>query len=160
MNISDIDKIRGCDSQGCGYFGASRSGGTRKHNGADIPCDVGDKVPSIVAGEVTKLGYPYSSDLTKRYVEITASIQDLSGGEYKYRFQHFYVDPLVEVGDQVRLNQPIGKLQHLDSMEKGGTHHSHIQIRNENGDYVDPTPILLVLKSLSGSVADAAKSIS
>ena len=51
-------KLRKCDPQGCGHYGASR--GTRKHNGVDVLREPGITLYSPVVGVVTKLGYTYS----------------------------------------------------------------------------------------------------
>lgn len=41
-------RLRGQDQHGYGYFGASRSGGSRQHNGIDLVCTPGEAVFSPV----------------------------------------------------------------------------------------------------------------
>jgi len=131
---------RECDPKGCGHYGASR--GTRKHNGVDMACPPETKVQSPVRGYVTKLGHPYADDLSYRYVQITAE---------KYRFRLFYLEPSVSVGDVVELGGEIGTSQGLG--EKHGasiTEHVHLEIMDEHGGYVDPTPVIVALSSTLG----------
>lgn len=136
MNIFDLD-IRGCDSQGCGEFGASR--GSRKHIGVDLCCDPGTEIKSPVPGVVTKLGWPYGNPnkVHIRYVQITQ-------GDYNYRV--FYVDPSVEVGQQVTSDTVIGNSQALGTFYRGITEHIHFEIKNNEGGVIDPTPLVLAMK--------------
>ena len=136
MNLFAMN-YRLCDGRGCGHFGASR--GTRKHNGVDMACRPGTPVGSPVKGQVTKLGYPYKGDMRTRYVQIVAE---------KYRYRLFYVEPEVAVGDWVELNEEIGISQRLDSMDRGGTQHVHFEIIGPDGDYIDPTPVIVSLRGL------------
>lgn len=140
MNLFSMN-FRQCDDQGCGYFGASR--GSRTHNGVDMACVPGTPVGSPVTGQVTKLGYPYASDLSKRYVEVTAD---------GYRFRMFYVEPSVREGDWVTVGDTVGTAQALESMSRGGTQHVHFEILNKSGGAVDPTPVIVALR---GTVKDA-----
>lgn len=134
MNIFSLN-YRMCDGQGCGHFGASR--GSRKHNGVDMACRPGTPIGSPVAGQVTKLGYPYNGDTRVRYVQIVSE---------KYRYRVFYVDPEVAVGDWVALNEEIGISQRLESMDRGGTQHVHLEIIGPDGEYIDPTPVIVSLR--------------
>lgn len=136
MNIFALN-YRLCDGQGCGHFGASR--GTRVHNGVDMACRPGTPIGSPVKGQVTKLGYPYQGDMRTRYVQIVAE---------KYRYRIFYVEPEVAVGDWVELNEEIGISQRLESMDRGGTQHVHFEIIGPDGDYIDPTPVIVSLRGL------------
>lgn len=129
--------IRGCDSQGCGHFGASR--GTRKHNGIDLVCIPGTKVQSLVTGRVSKIGYPYAGhDKRKiRYVQVTC-------GDYDFRV--FYVNPMVEVGQLVNTDSILGFSQTLDVFYPDITEHVHLEIKDKNGSYVDPTPTIEAMR--------------
>jgi len=130
--------LRRCDDQGCGHYGASR--GSRLHNGLDLACNPGTAICSPVNGTVTKIGHPYSSDLSILYVQVTAQ-------GYDYRV--FYVDPVVEVGDNVTIHDVIGESQSLESMTRGGTQHVHFEIKS-GGQYIDPTPVYQTIRSTRG----------
>ncbi len=114
---------RGCDSFGCGHFGASR--GDRKHNGTDL-CVA---VLSPIKGRVTRLGYPYKDDLSFRYVEIT--------DEAGFKVRLFYVLPKVTEGDFVGVGDVIGKLQSLQKRYEGIQDHVHLEVLAPSGEYVD-----------------------
>jgi len=120
-------KKRECDNWGCGYFGASR--GSRTHNGIDYLINKYALVLSPVSGTVTKVGFPYSNDLSYRYIQIT----DNAG--FKHRV--FYVNPSVFVGDVVEENQVIGSAQNLDKRYKGIPNHVHYEIKR-NKEYFNP----------------------
>lgn len=121
-------KRRVADSYGQGHFGAPR--GSRTHKGIDFVCHPGTRVCSPVSGEVTKLGYPYGDDLSYRYVEV------IDQGFYKHRF--FYVNPSVEVGQHVNEGDILGEVQSLDTRYKGISEHCHYEIKNPDGEFVDP----------------------
>lgn len=128
-------KVRGCDAQGCGHFGAPR--GSRTHNGVDLIAGCGDIVRSLNHGIVTKLGLPYEPDDPAkghlRYVQVT--------DEYGLNFRYFYIEPLVEVGQEVIYAQPIGIVQGLTDIYKGITDHFHLEIKIGD-DFVNPTDLL------------------
>ena len=127
-------KLRKCDTQGCGHYGASR--GTRKHNGVDVLREPGITLYSPVAGVVTKLGYTYSDDLSFRYVEVTSA---------GYRFRFFYVYPAVELGDSIKAGALIGTTQDLTARYAGIGNHFHLEIKSPDGAFVDPTPVALCM---------------
>lgn len=133
--------FRKCDVQGCGHFKASR--GTREHNGVDMACRPGQRVFSPVSGRVTKIGYVYQDDLNFRYVQVT------SGG-YDYRM--FYLTPFVTKGTEVLYGDIIGRSQKLGDRHPKITEHVHFEIIDGHGDYVDPTPVLVVLKGTEGGM--------
>jgi len=134
MHISNMSE-RKCDGHGCGHFGAPR--GSRKHAGVDLACSPGAQVCSPIAGKVTKVGYPYGDDLSFRYVEVS------TGG---YRFRVFYVEPSVAVGDEVSSSTVIGRSQRLGRRYQGITEHVHFEIKNSEGEFVDPTPVMIALQ--------------
>lgn len=121
------------DDQGQGHFGASR--GSRQHHGIDFACLPGSEILSPVIGIVTKLGYPYGegeghpgdSD-PYRYVEIT---------RLRHRHRLFYIDPIVDIGQQISIDQPIGIVQDLTRRYPGMTTHCHYEIM-DGDDYLDP----------------------
>lgn len=135
MHLHEMSE-RKCDGHGCGHFGASR--GTRKHHGIDLACKPLTLVFSPVAGTVTKLGYAYSDDLSYRYVEIS---------DQGYRFRVFYVEPMVEQGQKVSKNTIIGEAQDLRDRYSGITPHLHLEIKNADGEFIDPTPVMLAQRA-------------
>lgn len=117
--------IRARDKWGAGYYGASR--GSDTHKGQDFCSNLGetrellpgDGVRAMCSGYVSKIGYPYAGNFDLRYVEIT----DRNG----YRVRHFYVDPSVELNDDVEQGEMIGALQWIDKYP-GMTPHTHVEV--------------------------------
>ncbi len=135
MHLHEMSE-RKCDGHGCGHYGASR--GTRTHKGIDLNCKPLTIVYAPVAGTVTKVGYPYSDDLSYRYVEIS---------DQGYCFRVFYVEPLVEKGQKVSKSTIIGEAQDLRTRYSGITNHVHFEIKNADGEYIDPTPVILAQRA-------------
>ncbi len=127
-------KERGIDGYGSGCFGASRDGGQRLHNGIDYECAAGSFIFPVEPGRVTKLGYPYGDDLTFRYVEVT----DVTG----YHWRYFYVDPAVVLGDYITESTMLGRLQALEGRYPGITPHCHLEVKDGEGNYIDPRAIV------------------
>lgn len=123
--------LRGEDACGAGHYGAPR--GARIHRGIDFECPDKAIVHSHVAGKVTKLGYPYSHDLSFRYVEIA------DRNRFKHRF--FYVLPTVELGERITIGQGIGLCQDIASKwgtkEKPMKNHIHYEVMRRD-EYYDP----------------------
>ena len=137
--ITNLQK-RGADPMGDGSFGASRGG--RTHNGIDYAAESGDIVLSPVAGKVTKLGFPYATDLSYRYVEVTDELQR--------KWRVFYVEPTVEVGAQLTPAHPIGFAQDINAKkgsngktygEQGMTNHIHVEVKLSDGSFMDPDEV-------------------
>lgn len=130
-------KLRGCDDWGCGHFGASR--GDRKHTGLDIDTIPGAPVFCLNPGIVTDIGYAYSDDLSFRIVDIT------NGG---YRWRYFYVDPIVNVGDeldaytQIGHDQNVAQRYHERDPERHMVNHTHIEAIDPDGNHIDPEPLV------------------
>lgn len=126
---------RGCDQHGCGHFNAPR--GSRRHKGFDLACYPETEICSLTSGKVTKIGYPYkpsSENGHTRYVEVT--------NQDGLRFRYFYVQPLVEVGDYVALDAVVGKVQKHTAVDRGMTSHVHVEIKDREGKFLDPTPFV------------------
>ena len=124
---------RTTDAWGSGAYGAPR--GTRKHKGIDFVCVRGTIINSHIIGVVTKLGYPYSDDLSYRYVEVTDAA--------KLRHRFFYVEPLVEKGDVIITDTPLGVAQDISSRYRDPDkppmdNHCHYEILYRNGKPIDP----------------------
>ena len=122
MHISST--IRKQDSYGSGEFEAPRGG--HKHRGIDFSINV----HAVSSGEITKLGYPYSDDLSYRYVQIT----DVNGYDVRY----FYIEPNVKVGDKIHAGAIIGQMQDLGKRYPGITPHWHFEVKDKNGNIVNP----------------------
>lgn len=115
-------ETRGHDTYGEGEFGASRDGGSRRHEGVDFKADAGQPVEAPISGYVTKIGYAYPGDQTLKFVEIT-------NPALHYAARVFYVNPGVQVGDTVALGHPIGTAHSLQRKYPGGmTNHVHLEI--------------------------------
>lgn len=125
---------RGTDDWGSGEFHASRSGGSRKHKGVDYGCLPETLIHSRTDGRVTKLGYPYSSDLSFRYVQI----EDEHGARHRY----FYVEPGVSLGEIVYAGDVIGEAQDIAGKysrpDKVMKNHVHYEILVDGVGEVDP----------------------
>ena len=128
------------DAAGNGKFQAPRGG--RIHRGVDLACSPDIPVQCVVAGLVTKLGYPYEEDLIYRYVEIT----DRDGLRHRY----MYVSPSVSEGDQVEAGSVIGLAQNVAKKHNSGLEpeyqlmipHIHYEVWRDSGrskTVIDPS---------------------
>lgn len=130
-----LDKIilRGNDPTGHGYYGAKR--GNRKHKGLDLVAEPGDSVTSMISGVVTKIGYPYASNLNFRYVDVSND---------NYRIRVMYIDPCaLKVGDRVFEGSCIGEVQNIAGYWNSKMkNHIHIEIY-KNGLLTDPEPLII-----------------
>ncbi len=115
--------IRKCDRQGCGHYGASR--GNRSHTGVDYIATPEQPVKAIASGTVSYLGFPYSDDLSFRYVAIET--------DNGLVVRQLYVEPHVSVGMRVEAGDVIGTYQRLGIRYPGITEHVHIDIWSDNG---------------------------
>lgn len=120
-------KTRGCDSKGCGYFGAPR--GSRKHMGIDFITVPGEPILAPISGKVTALPYA-ASDLVHRGVEIVSGVEE---------HQLFYIKPIVRVGQTVVQGQIIGYADNVQiKYGTSMTNHVHHEVK-QNGKFIDPT---------------------
>ena len=136
MNLYSFP-FRKCDPKGCGHYGAPRGG--RIHRGVDLACEDKTPVGSPVRGRVSKVGWPYVGNFDIRYVQITCET---------YRYRVFYVSPTVAVGDMVELGDIIGASQSLKHLYPGITDHVHLEVKDQEHNFIDPTPLILAMKSL------------
>lgn len=121
--------MRKPDSFGMGHYGASR--GSRTHNGIDYACYTGSQIFAPISGEVSKIGYPYGDDLSFRYIQITTKCQK--------NVRVFYVEPDVKIGDLVTKDKTLlGKSQKLGDRYKEITEHIHLEVKNMQGNFIDP----------------------
>ena len=126
--ITGILPVRGMDKFGEGKYHAAR--GKRIHNGTDYSCHPGTLIRAVSTGIVTKIGYPYSDDMSFKYVEITDTI--------KYKVRYFYILPHVVKNDHVYEGDIIGETQSLQKRYPGITDHCHLEIKNAEGKFIDP----------------------
>jgi hypothetical protein len=125
---------RGCDSQGCGAYKASR--GTREHEGLDIAATVGSKAYTPIAGTVTRQTRVYASD--SRYTGIV-----IAGTGYfvGYEVKVFYIGNMPMAGTMLPKGAVIGFVQNIAAKYPGLKNHIHIEIR-KNGTLIDPTLLI------------------
>ncbi|RAK51542.1 M23 family metallopeptidase [Phenylobacterium deserti] len=127
---------RKVDAYGFGEFGASRDGGSRRHEGVDFIADAGQKIVSPISGYVTKIGYAYAGDSNLKFVEIT-------NPALHYAARVFYIDPTVVVGQTVALGHAIGTHRTLETKYPGGmTDHVHLEIIDKRGRRIDATQVI------------------
>lgn len=119
---------RGTDKFGSGKYHAPR--GERLHHGIDFACYPDTLIYPHIYGEVTKIGHPYSHDLSFHYVQVT----DVNGSNLRY----FYLNPLVKKGDRVGPDTTIGISQSLQKLYSGITDHVHFEIKSKDGAYMNP----------------------
>ena len=125
------------DAYGHGYFGASRDGGSRHHQGVDYAGVAGQDVVAPISGYVTRIGYAYYGAPNFRYVEISNPALD-------FEARVFYVDPDVRVGDVVAVGDVIGQLADLTRRYPHGiTNHVHLEIRDQTGRRIDATKVII-----------------
>ena len=128
--------VREHDAYGAGAFGASRDGGTRRHEGVDFMADAGQVVGAPISGFVTRIGYAYADDSELKFVEIT-------NPALQYAARVFYIDPDVQVGQPVRMGQPVGRHSTLERRYPGGmTEHVHLEIIDNLGGRIDATRLI------------------
>ncbi len=122
---------RAHDAYGEGAFGASRDGGSRRHEGVDFIAEAGQAVVAPVSGYVTKIGHAYAGDNDLKFVEIT-------NPAIRYAVRVFYVDPTVQVGDTIALGRAIGTAHSLQRKYPDGmTDHVHLEVLGRGGRRVD-----------------------
>lgn len=128
---------RAHDAYGEGRFGASRDGGVRDHEGVDYAANAGQKVVAPISGFVTKIGQAYADHPDLRFVEIT-------NPALGHVARIFYVDPTVEVGQTVRLGDPIGQAHSLQAAYPGGmTDHVHLEIMGPDQRRFDAAQVIV-----------------
>ena len=140
--LKSIAPMRGVDDWGSGLFGASR--GSRTHNGEDLVMSPGSLILSPVSGTIDSFGFAYSDDPTYQIVNIEDSLGNLH--------RLFYVRPLdsLSVGSYIKKDDLVGEAQDIaerysELTIKGGDlkskimkNHIHYEIRNSDGNPIDP----------------------
>ncbi|NXN21819.1 LECT2 protein, partial [Nycticryphes semicollaris] len=121
------NKIRGCDSHGCGRYNDPRGGG-RRHKGVDVVCEDGAVVYAPFTGKISQ-ARPYGNGNA-----IDNGVK-LSGSGFCIKM--FYIKP-VKTSGSIEKGEKIGVLLPMQRVYRGITSHVHIQ----NCDLTDPTPNL------------------
>lgn len=128
--------LRGEDSTGNGWYGASR--GSRKHKGVDYIGEVGDPVYACISGKV-RIGNVY--DIKKYPKRSHFKLIELKGDVY--RTKEMYVKPVVKTGEYAFEGDIIGYLQGIGEYYGNGMpNHCHVSVW-KNGLLTDPEPIIL-----------------
>ncbi|XRE42205.1 hypothetical protein ACIVBQ_000409 [Tenacibaculum discolor] len=130
--------LRGKDSTGNGWFGASR--GNRKHEGVDFVGVPGQNVYACESGRV-RIGNVYRGSTKMKLVEIKNST---------YKVKQMYVQPTVKNGQMVQAGDVIGTLQDVATFHGSNKMkpHCHISVW-KNGLLTDPEPIIVPCKCLN-----------
>lgn len=110
-------KIRN-DEAGAGHHGAPR--GSRKHNGTDFECDLGQEVISPIDGTVERYSFPYVGDNTYKGLVIANERMSIT---------MFYLQPTVPEGTVVKAGEVVGHAQDI-SLKHGGTAHIHLRVNS------------------------------
>ncbi|RDI07037.1 peptidoglycan DD-metalloendopeptidase family protein [Flavobacterium sp. AG291] len=126
--------LRGCDPLGCGNYGASRSGGTRKHGGIDFRAIPGEAIYSPISGTITRILLAYANDPKYTGIEIKNATHTV---------QMFYLTPTVKVGAKVISGQKVGVAQDI-SAKHGATmvNHVHFEVYDKKGVLINPTDLI------------------
>jgi murein DD-endopeptidase MepM/ murein hydrolase activator NlpD len=125
-------RFRGCDKFGCGYYGASRDGGTRTHMGTDIIAAKGQPVYAPISGLIYQ-GPAYASGKHPelRMVRIKGD---------KLSVNIMYVS--AATSGYVLEGDLIGYAQTLQAKYPGIHDHIHFEVL-ANGVKIDPKPYLV-----------------
>jgi len=132
---SPYQKIRN-DSQGDGFFGASR--GRRRHNGIDILVSSGSAVYCPIEGVMFRMAYPYGTSRGNGQWEgcVIVGVGDYQGYEVKI----FYMRPFV-MGDYLFPGDIIGVAQDISrKYSPSMMDHLHVEVRR-NGVLLDPAKL-------------------
>lgn len=128
---------RGCDARGCGNFGARRvrNGVPGTHNGADYLATVGQDVAAPASGTINRSLQVYPGNPQMRGFAMTTT----SGFAVKV----FYVslDPSL-VGTTAAAGDVVGTAQDVASVHPGTSNHVHVEIRDSNGNLIDPGTLI------------------
>ena len=128
-------EIRGCDKQGCGYWGASRDNG-RKHWGVDYVSEPGQEVIASFSGmayEQKSVDYPgviiAGEDYTSKALYVTPSAEIAKAG-YK--------------GVWVMEGEVIGRANDIRGRYPGITNHVHFELYGNRALEIpiNPTPYI------------------
>ncbi|TFK09516.1 solute carrier family 12 member 4 [Platysternon megacephalum] len=120
------NKIRGCDTFGCGRYNAPR--GPRLHKGVDVTCRDGSTVYAPFSGAIGGRVNPYRAGKNNA---INNGILLRGSG---FCIHMFYIRP-VRYNGRINKGQKIGVMLPMQRVYRGITSHVHVQ----NCDRSDPT---------------------
>ncbi len=127
---------RGCDSGGCGNYGARRNEGLgATHRGADYLGTVGQDVFAPRTGSISSIGYAYPNSSLRMIHISTYDGYSIGVG---------YASPATGIhsGSFVMSGQAIGIMQNVQDVVGGRTPpHIHIQI-DSNGTRINPETVI------------------
>lgn len=128
------------DTDGNGWYGASRNGGRRQHKGVDVTANApGDPVFAPINGVVEKHGWT-DDNLTHPIVNIRGT-----GTHNGLKFRLFYVDPgTLSQGTAVSAGDQVGTYKDVQAAYPGRKdmkHHVHVETLYD-GKHIDPALIL------------------
>ncbi|XP_006017250.1 myeloid protein 1-like [Alligator sinensis] len=121
-----LNKIRGCDRYGCGYYNAPRKHGKGKHTGVDVECRDGATVFAPFSGRLSGPVRPFNNGNA-----IDDGVQ-INGGEFCVKL--LAIKPYTYSGYVTR-GQRIGTMLPMQKVFPGIISHIHV----ENCDGSDPT---------------------
>jgi murein DD-endopeptidase MepM/ murein hydrolase activator NlpD len=121
------------DSTGSGYFGASRDGGKKNHEGIDIIVYESQPIYSPFNGILTRQYYAYSSDTKYLGLEVVSSIND-------FKIKIMYCKAIfTKLGKYVKAGEMIGYAQKISSKYTPlMKDHVHVELY-QFGSIIDPT---------------------
>jgi hypothetical protein len=131
---------RGCDSAGCGNYGAAR--GTRMHEGWDVKCNpAGATVYAPFDGTVTRKAYPYGDGTC-----CDTGFEIVGSGMFSgHDVMIFYCEPdKISIPSAVTRGQPVATHRSVlcsTCYATGMTDHIHYQVLY-NGVRIDPASFL------------------
>jgi hypothetical protein len=127
--------IRGHDKWGGGFFGASRDGGKRKHEGADFISETGQQVVMPLDGTIVRVARPYADD--NRYSGCL-----IRTPEYP-EVKMFYFEPLQGlIGKKAKRGCVIGFAQNVAARYPRITNHVHLEVHGQDGKAINPATLL------------------
>lgn len=126
-------KIRSCNSSGCGAFGASRGG--KVHNGLDILAAPGSNILAPFDGELVRKGYRVYSNSRPELVGIEIK------SDSNYTSKLFYVTTILPVGHRFKVGDVIAQVQNMKQYYSNPEmpNHVHKELRDPNDKIVDFT---------------------
>lgn len=116
-------KVRGQDPKGSGWWGASRDGGARRHEGLDWLAEPGEDVLWPCEGVLLNLGYAYDGNYHYRIIDVDA-------GPALVRL--YYATTDLELGSRGGRGEVIGTCQDISARYGGGSggmlNHVHMAV--------------------------------
>lgn len=131
--IQNNQVIRGCNSSGCGAFGAGR--GNRDHNGVDINVNPGSSIKAPFSGTLLRKGF-------RIYIDSRPALEGIEiVHESGYEMKIFYVTTSLPIGHRFNAGDVIAIAQNMKQYYSNPEmpNHAHLEIRDPQGNIVDFT---------------------